>query len=158
MFLWEKKWGFCSLHWIPVIVLLAHFGPHRERRLGKAERMTLASQHGWVDCGGDFKEEENAFACSFLCCETLSHIRILFFFLNAADEWTQSLRSDVWQPHQLCPTYSKSIFNRVALLFFYYEGDNFLIVNNGCKLPIIEISKQRLQMSLEDIFSLWKRS
>lgn len=114
-------------------MLLAHLGPHRERRLGKRRGWHYPLSMGeWTEGEISRRKEKKMLAHVFSsCCENIPANQDIVF-TNAADEWMLLPRSDVWQPHQLCQTYSKAIFNRLALLSLYYEGDNFLIVNIRC--------------------------
>lgn len=140
----QRKWSFCVL---PLILLECRcvsgsFPATWGEETGNAERMTLASQHGWVDCGGDIRREEkmplNVFFFLFVCVRAVKHPGQSGYYFNEGCGWINTpLHCGVQQPNQWCQAEHKSIFNRPdCFLFFFlnYEDDRLVVVISGRKM------------------------
>lgn len=93
LFWWDRNQPFAShITLLPSCfwLLLGHMG----RECLKTERMTLVSQHGWVDLGGGLREEKKTcFACVFCVVRhpnKNNNSRILGYYFNEYRGWLDS--------------------------------------------------------------------
>lgn len=134
---------FCFLILLQCHRVSGSFRATQREETWNAERMTLASQHGWADCEGDIRREEkkkkktpfNVFFF-FFHVRAVKHPRRSGYYFNEGCGWINTAPAQWCVAAESVTSSRKQIhIQQTGFVFFvfflfpsYYENDGFLVV------------------------------